>query len=114
MVAGNVETSQALTDALFGALGVTAGPPGTMNNFSFGTDEYQYYETIAGGSGAGPGFAGTDVVHTNMTNSRLTDPEVLEFRYPVAGRSRSAGVAEARAGGREATVASGGSGSSPR
>jgi 5-oxoprolinase (ATP-hydrolysing) len=83
VVAGNVETSQAITDALFGALGAMAAAQGTMNNFSFGSARYQYYETIAGGSGAGPGFDGADVVQTHMTNSRLTDPEVLEANYPV-------------------------------
>ncbi len=83
VVAGNVETSQCATDALYGALGVMAASQGTMNNFTFGNERYQYYETIAGGSGAGPGFDGTDVVQTHMTNSRLTDPEVLEWRFPV-------------------------------
>jgi 5-oxoprolinase (ATP-hydrolysing) len=83
VVSGNVETSSCITNALYGALGVQASSPGTMNNFTFGNAEYQYYETIAGGSGAGDGFHGTDVVQTNMTNSRLTDPEVLEWRYPV-------------------------------
>jgi 5-oxoprolinase (ATP-hydrolysing) len=83
VVAGNVETSQCVTDALYGALGVMAAAQGTMNNFTFGNDRYQYYETICGGSGAGPGFNGTSAVHTNMTNSRLTDPEVLESRFPV-------------------------------
>jgi 5-oxoprolinase (ATP-hydrolysing) len=83
VVAGNVETSQCVTDALYGALGVMAGAQGTMNNFTFGNERYQYYETIAGGSGAGPAFDGTDVVQTHMTNSRLTDPEVLEWRFPV-------------------------------
>jgi 5-oxoprolinase (ATP-hydrolysing) len=83
VVAGNVETSQVITDALFGALGAMAAAQGTMNNFTFGNDRYQYYETIAGGSGAGPDFDGTAVVQTHMTNSRLTDPEVLETRYPV-------------------------------
>ncbi|GAA0762027.1 hydantoinase B/oxoprolinase family protein [Ideonella azotifigens] len=83
VVAGNVETSQCVTNALYGALGVMAASPCTMNNFTFGDDEHQYYETISGGSGAGPGFAGTSVVQTHMTNSRLTDPEVLEFRFPV-------------------------------
>ena len=83
VVAGNVETSQALCDALFGALGAIAGAQGTMNNFTFGNDRYQYYETIAGGSGAGPDFNGTSAVQTHMTNSRLTDPEVLEARFPV-------------------------------
>ncbi|MDH3597290.1 MAG: hydantoinase B/oxoprolinase family protein, partial [Rhodospirillales bacterium] len=83
VVAGNVETSQIITDALYGALGVLAGAQGTMNNLTFGNDRYQYYETICGGSGAGPDFDGTDAVHTHMTNSRLTDPEVLEWRFPV-------------------------------
>jgi 5-oxoprolinase (ATP-hydrolysing) len=83
VVAGNVETSQCITDALYGALGVLAASQGTMNNFTFGNARYQYYETVAGGSGAGPGFDGTDVVQTHMTNSRLTDPEVLEWRFPV-------------------------------
>jgi len=83
VVAGNVETSQCVTDALYGALGVLAASQGTMNNFTFGDLRYQYYETVAGGSGAGPGFDGADVVQTHMTNSRLTDPEVLEWRYPV-------------------------------
>ncbi len=83
VVAGNVETSQCITDALYGALGVMAAAQGTMNNFTFGNATYQYYETICGGSGAGPDFDGTSAVHTHMTNSRLTDPEVLEWRYPV-------------------------------
>ncbi len=83
VVAGNVETSQCITDALYGALGVMAAAQGTMNNFTFGNERYQYYETICGGSGAGPDFDGTDAVHTHMTNSRLTDPEVLEWRFPV-------------------------------
>lgn len=83
VVSGNVETSSCITNALYGALGVMASSPGTMNNFTFGNDRHQYYETISGGSGAGQGFNGTDVVQTHMTNSRLTDPEVLEWRYPV-------------------------------
>ncbi len=93
VVAGNVETSTCITNALFGALGVMAGSQPTMNNFTFGNAQYQYYETISGGSGAGGefddsgalvgGFNGTSVVQTHMTNSRLTDPEVLEFRFPV-------------------------------
>ncbi len=83
VVAGNVEVSQAATNCLYGALGVLAGAYGTMTNFTFGNDVYQYYETISGGSGAGDGFDGTSVVQCHMTNSRLTDPEVLEFRYPV-------------------------------
>ena len=83
VVAGNVETSQAIVDTLYGALGVMAASQGTMNNFTFGNHRYQYYETICGGSGAGDGFNGTDAVQTHMTNSLLTDPEVLESRYPV-------------------------------
>jgi len=83
VVAGNVETSQEVTNCLFGALGALAAAQGTMNNFNFGNARYQYYETICSGSPAGPGFSGTDAVHTHMTNTRLTDPEVLEFRYPV-------------------------------
>ncbi|CDS54499.1 5-oxoprolinase [Polaromonas sp. CG9_12] len=83
VVAGNVETSSCITNALFGALGVMAASQSTMNNFTFGNDQHQYYETISGGSGAGEGFDGTSVVQTHMTNSRLTDPEVLEFRFPV-------------------------------
>ncbi|MCM2393444.1 hydantoinase B/oxoprolinase family protein [Streptomyces albipurpureus] len=82
-VAGNVETSQAITGALYAALGVQAEGSGTMNNLTFGNDRVQYYETIASGSGAGDGFDGADAVQTHMTNSRLTDPEVLEWRYPV-------------------------------
>ncbi len=83
VVAGNVETSQVITDALYGALGVLAASQGTMNNFTFGDRDSQYYETVAGGSGAGPDFDGADAVQTHMTNSRLTDPEVLEWRFPV-------------------------------
>ena len=82
-VAGNVETSQCITDALIGALKVMAASYGTMNNVTFGNDEYQYYETVSGGTGAGPGFDGCDTVQAHMTNSRLTDPEILEWRYPV-------------------------------
>ena len=93
VVAGNVETSTCITNAIYGALGVMAGSQPTMNNFTFGNQQYQYYETISGGSGAGGifdtagqltgGFAGASVVQTHMTNSRMTDPEVLEFRFPV-------------------------------
>ncbi|MDN3921487.1 hydantoinase B/oxoprolinase family protein [Roseateles violae] len=83
VVAGNVETSQVITDAVYGALGVLAASQGTMNNFTFGNASHQYYETICGGAGAGPDFDGTSAVQTHMTNSRLTDPEVLETRYPV-------------------------------
>lgn len=83
VVAGNVETSQAVVDTLYGALGALGAAQGTMNNFTFGNKDKQYYETICGGTGAGPNFDGTDAVHTHMTNSRLTDPEVLEWRYPV-------------------------------
>jgi 5-oxoprolinase (ATP-hydrolysing) len=103
VVAGNVETSQMITDALYGALGVMAAAQGTMNNFTFGNDRHQYYETICGGSGAGPDFDGTDAVHTHMTNTRLTDPEVLEWRFPVLLRSfairRGSGGAGAHRGG---------------
>ena len=83
VVAGNVEVSQAVTNCLFGALGALSAAQGTMNNLNFGNARYQYYETICSGSPAGPGFNGTDAVHTHMTNTRLTDPEILEFRYPV-------------------------------
>lgn len=83
VVAGNVETSQCIANAIFGALGVSAASQCTMNCLSFGNGEHQYIETIAGGSGAGPGYDGTDVVHTNMTNSLITDPEVLEKRHPI-------------------------------
>ena len=83
VAAGNVETSTCITDTLYGALGVLASSQGTMNNFTFGNATHQYYETIAGGSPAGEGFDGTDAVQTHMTNSRLTDPEILEFRFPV-------------------------------
>ena len=83
VVAGNVETSQYVTDTLFGALNAVAESQGTVNNFTFGNARYQYYETICGGSGAGEGFDGADAVHVHMTNTRLTDPEILEWRYPV-------------------------------
>ncbi|OUS05038.1 5-oxoprolinase [Rhodobacterales bacterium 52_120_T64] len=83
VVAGNVETSQHVTNTLLAALGAMANTQGTMNNLTFGNDTYQYYETICSGSPAGPGFNGTDAVQVHMTNSRLTDPEILEFRYPV-------------------------------
>jgi len=89
VVAGNVETSQCVVDALYGALGVQAAAQGTMNNFTFGNDRFQYYETIAGGAGAGPGYHGASGVQTHMTNSRLTDPEVLERRFPVLLREFS-------------------------
>ncbi|WP_219895140.1 hydantoinase B/oxoprolinase family protein [Aquisediminimonas profunda] len=103
VVAGNVETSQVVTDALFGAFGAMAASQGTMNNFTFGNAHYQYYETIAGGSGAGPGFAGASAVQTHMTNSRLTDPEILESRFPVvieefAIRAGSGGAGKWRGG----------------
>jgi len=113
VVAGNVETSQSVTNALLGALGVMASSPCTMSNFTFGNHTYQYYETISGGSGAGAqfdaggrvvgGFPGTSVVQTHMTNSRLTDPEVLEFRFPVrlesyAIRAGSGGAGRWRGG----------------
>ncbi|MEG4418070.1 hydantoinase B/oxoprolinase family protein [Microcoleus sp. LAD1_D5] len=103
VVAGNVETSQNITDALYCALGVMAASQGTMNNFTFGNQRYQYYETICGGSGAGASFDGTDAVQTHMTNSRLTDPEVLEWRFPVllesfAIRANSGGNGSHRGG----------------
>ena len=83
VISGNTEVSQCITDALFGALGVLASSQGTMNNYVYGNEDYQNYETICGGSGAGADFDGTDAVHTHMTNTRLTDPEVVEMRYPV-------------------------------
>ncbi|BAL97253.1 hydantoinase B/oxoprolinase family protein [Rubrivivax gelatinosus] len=103
VVAGNVETSMCVTNALYGALGVMASGPCTMSNFTFGNERHQYYETISGGSGAGPGFDGTAVVQTHMTNSRLTDPEVLEHRFPVllesyALRAGSGGAGRWRGG----------------
>jgi 5-oxoprolinase (ATP-hydrolysing) len=103
VVAGNVETSQCIVDALYGALGVQAAAQGTMNNFTFGNERYQYYETIAGGAGAGPGYPGASGVQTHMTNSRLTDPEVLESRFPVllrefSLRAGSGGSGEFRGG----------------
>ncbi|MCX7360195.1 MAG: hydantoinase B/oxoprolinase family protein [Alphaproteobacteria bacterium] len=103
VVAGNVETSQVVVDTLYGALGVLAASQGTMNNFTFGDEKRQYYETICGGSGAGPSFDGAAVVQTHMTNSRLTDPEVLESRFPVLverfGVRRGSGGSGARKGG---------------
>lgn len=103
VVAGNVETSQMVTDALLGAMDAMAASQGTMNNFTFGDAAHQYYETIAGGAGAGPGFAGADAVQTHMTNSRLTDPEILEMRFPVlleefAVREGSGGTGEWQGG----------------
>ncbi|MFN3764221.1 MAG: hydantoinase B/oxoprolinase family protein, partial [Aliihoeflea sp.] len=83
VVAGNVEVSQAVTNCLFGATGAMSAAQGTMNNLTFGNEEYQYYETICSGAPAGPGFDGADAIHTHMTNSRLTDPEILETRFPV-------------------------------
>jgi 5-oxoprolinase (ATP-hydrolysing) len=103
VVAGNVETSQVITDALFAAFNAMAPAQGTMNNFTFGGAAHQYYETIAGGSGAGPGFDGTSVIQTHMTNSRMTDPEVMETRFPViveafSIRKGSGGAGEWRGG----------------
>jgi 5-oxoprolinase (ATP-hydrolysing) len=103
VVAGNVETSQHIVDALYGALGVMAASQGTMNNLSFGNAHHQYYETICGGAGAGRDFDGCSAVHTHMTNSRITDPEILESRYPVrleafAVRSGSGGRGRHRGG----------------
>jgi 5-oxoprolinase (ATP-hydrolysing) len=83
VIAGNTEVSQSACNALYGALGVVAAAQGTMNNFIWGNDQFQNYETIAGGTGAGPGFAGCDAVQSHMTNTRMTDPEVLEKRFPV-------------------------------
>ncbi|MGE0179833.1 MAG: hydantoinase B/oxoprolinase family protein, partial [Sphingomonas sp.] len=103
VVAGNVETSQVITDCLFAALGALAPSQGTMNNFTFGNQRHQYYETIAGGAGAGPDFDGASAVQTHMTNSRLTDPEVLETRFPVVVERfairRGSGGAGAQRGG---------------
>ena len=103
VVAGNVETSQAITDAILGALGLMGAAQGTMNNFTFGNANHQYYETICGGAGAGADFDGTDAVHTHMTNTRLTDPEILEWRFPVLLDSfeirRGSGGAGAHRGG---------------
>ncbi len=103
VVAGNVEVSQSITDALYGALSVLAGSQGTMNNFTFGDEAKQYYETIAGGSGAGDAHPGTSAVQTHMTNSRMTDPEVIEWRFPViveqhAIRAGSGGAGRAPGG----------------
>lgn len=103
VVAGNVETSQIIVDTLYRALGVMAASQGTMNNFTFGDGDKQYYETICGGSGAGPNFNGADAVQTHMTNSRLTDPEILETRYPVlleefSIRTQSGGVGKHKGG----------------
>ena len=83
VVGGNVETSQRVVDVLLGALRRAAASQGTMNNIAFGNDRFGYYETIGGGAGAGPDFSGASGVHTHMTNTRITDPEVLELRYPV-------------------------------
>ena len=103
VVAGNVETSQWITNALYGALGVVGAAQGTMNNFTFGDEQYQYYETISGGTGAGPNFDGASAVQSHMTNSRLTDPEVLEWRFPVRVdafciRKNSGGTGQHRGG----------------
>ena len=100
--------------ALYAALGVMAEGSGTMNNVTFGNDRYQYYETVASGSGAGDGFDGTDVVQTKMTNSRLTDPEVLEWRYPVLVESYPVSGRAARSDAGAAAAASGGCGSTSR
>jgi len=99
VISGNTEVSQAIADTLYGALGVIAGSQGTMNNFVYGNDVHQNYETICGGTGAGDGFHGTNAVHSHMTNTRMTDPEVLETRFPVrvdefSIRSGSGGIGE--------------------
>ena len=91
--AGNTEVSQAIANALCGALGVQAASQGTMNNFLYGNDRHQNYETLCGGAGAGPDHPGASAVHTHMTNTRLTDPEVLELRYPVYTRRSSPSAA---------------------
>ncbi len=113
VVAGNTEVSQAVCNALFGALGAIACSQATMNNFIFGDATQQYYETICGGTGAGPGFDGTASVQTHMTNTRMTDPEVLELRYPGTSRSfairRGSGGAGAGAAGTARYAASGSS-----
>lgn len=83
VISGNTEVSQAIADTLYGALGVIAGSQGTMNNFVYGNETFQNYETICGGTGAGDGFHGTSAVHSHMTNTRMTDPEVLETRFPL-------------------------------
>jgi 5-oxoprolinase (ATP-hydrolysing) len=83
VISGNTEVSQAIADTMYGALGVIAGSQGTMNNFVYGNEVYQNYETICGGTGAGNGFDGTSAVHSHMTNTRMTDPEVLETRFPM-------------------------------
>ena len=103
VISGNTEVSQAIADTLYGALGVIAGSQGTMNNFVYGNDRFQNYETICGGTGAGDGFHGTSAVHSHMTNTRMTDPEVLETRFPVlveefSIRKGSAGVGKWRGG----------------
>ena len=103
VTAGNAETSQLVTDALYQALGVPANAQGTMNNLTFGDGEHQYYETICGGTGAGPDHDGTSAGHSHMTNSLLTDPEILEARYPVvlkrfAIRKESGGAGQHRDG----------------
>ncbi|HPY40600.1 MAG TPA: hydantoinase B/oxoprolinase family protein, partial [Thiolinea sp.] len=103
VIAGNTEVSQAIAEALYGALGVLAGSQGTMNNFVYGNEHYQNYETLCGGAGAGHGFHGASAVHTHMTNTRLTDPEVLENRFPVrveqfAIRPNSGGAGEFKGG----------------
>lgn len=103
VVAGNVETSQCLVDVLLGAWGIAAASQGTCNNLTFGNEQYQYYETICGGSGAGPGFNGTSAIHTHMTNTRITDPEILEWRFPIlleqfSIRKKSGGKGQYRGG----------------
>lgn len=98
VAAGNVETSQYIVDALYGALGVLAASQGSMNNFTFGNAQFQYYETICGGAGAGEGFNGADAIHTHMTNSRITDPEILEARFPVLLREFSVRTGSGGAG----------------
>src|SRR5690606_526885 len=115
VVAGNVETSQAVTGALYAALRVQAEGSGTMNNVTFGNDTYQYYETVGSGSGAGDGFHGASVVQTHMTNSRLTDPQVLECRFPpLRGRPPRPPRRGPRGAGAAGTARCAGCGSAPR
>lgn len=103
VISGNTEVSQAIADCLYGALGVLAGSQGTMNNLVYGNEQYQNYETVCGGTGAGDGFDGASAVHSHMTNTRMTDPEVLEIRFPVrvdsfAIRTESGGIGKWRGG----------------
>ena len=114
MAGGNVETSQRIVDVLLGAAGAAAASQGTMNNLTFGDESFGYYETIAGGAGAGPGFSGASAVHTHMTNTRITDAEILEARFPIRVREFSVrrGSGGSRCYSRAATASSASSRSS--